>query len=107
MLRKSGRLASQYALTVDAGNTVEDPNAVGIAPLSSLQKNYDAIDSDVTKVLARRTNTDHGDMLPNADGYMTAWFMYWLCDDEEAGKVFFGEDAEIYVNSNWTDVQIN
>lgn len=94
-------------LAADAGNTEEDPNVVGIAPLWSLQQNFDAIDSDITKVLARRVNTDHGDMLPKADGYMTAWFIYWLKGDKEAGKVFFGENAEILTNTNWQDVKTN
>lgn len=28
--------------------------------------------SDNAKIIARRVDTDHGDMLPYADGYMTA-----------------------------------
>ena len=43
----------------------------------------------------------------SADGYMTAWFMYWLQGDEEAGKAFFGENAEIKTNENWQDVTVN
>ncbi len=88
---------------IDAGG---GQNA-GIAPLSSLQKNYNAISNDVTKVMARRVDAEHGDMLSFADGYMTAWFNYFLKDDEEAGKAFFGENAEILNNSNWKDIQIN
>ena len=42
-----------------------------------------------------------------ADGYMTAWFMYHLQGDEEAGAVFFGDNAEILNNANWQDVQKN
>ena len=38
---------------------------------------------------------------------MTAWFMYWLKDDLQAGSVFFGDDAEILTNTNWQDVKIN
>ena len=41
--------------------------------------------------MARRKNTDHGEMLVNADGYMTAWFCYTLKDDAEATKVFTGD----------------
>lgn len=78
-----------------------------IAPLWSLQANYEAISDKVMKIYARRVNSDHGDMLANADGYMTAWFMYHLKDDEEAGKVFVGEDAEILNNANWQDVEKN
>ena len=39
-------------------------------------------------------------MLCSADGYMTAWFMYYLKGETEAGKAFFGEDAEIHSNEN-------
>ena len=46
-------------------------------------------------------------MLPYADGYMTAWFMYHLQDDEEAGRIFFGDNAEILTNANWQDVEKN
>ncbi|MGM9625074.1 MAG: alpha/beta hydrolase [Eubacteriales bacterium] len=90
-------------LQADAGN---EQNA-GIAPLSSLQENYASLPDDIMKLYARRVNTDHGDMLANADGYMTAWFMYHLKDDEEAGKVFIGEHAEILDNGNWQDIEKN
>ncbi|MGM9619339.1 MAG: alpha/beta hydrolase [Oscillospiraceae bacterium] len=87
----------------DAGNEKD----AGIAPLSSLQENYGAVSDDVVKVLARRADADHGDMLAMADGYMTAWFLYWLQGEEEAGTVFFGAEAEILRNDNWQDVQKN
>ena len=48
---------------------------------------------------------DHGDMLRYADGYMTAWFMYYLKGDEYAGGAFFGDNAEIRTNANWQDTQ--
>lgn len=90
-------------LQVDAGNEKDS----GIAPLWSLQENYEMLSNDIMKIYARRGNTDHGDMLANADGYMTAWFMYHLQEDEAAGKVFIGADAEILTNSNWQDVEKN
>lgn len=40
-------------------------------------------------------------MLYYGDGYVTAWFMYYLKDDTEAGKAFFEEQAEIKANGNW------
>ena len=94
-------------LQVDAGDGIEGSSNVGIAPLFSLQENYDAISEQVEKIMARRVNTDHGDMLPYADGYMTAWFMYQLKGDSDATKVFVGDDAEILSNANWQDVQKN
>lgn len=88
----------------DAGNGKDN---AGIAPLSSLNENFDAIAENVPKVMAREKNMDHGDMLRYADGYMTAWFMYWLQGDEEAGSAFFGSNAEIMNNPNWQDVRVN
>ncbi len=91
-------------LKTDAGNGAD---FAGIAPLWSLQENYDAIPETIAKVMARRMNSDHGEVLYTADGYMTAWFMYYLKQDSEAGKVFFGENPEILQNTeNWCDVKI-
>ena len=87
----------------DAG----DGKNSGICPLVELQEKYNNISDSVTKVIARRTDTDHGDMLLYADGYMTACFLYHLQGDEEAGAVFFGDNAEILHNANWQDVQKN
>lgn len=82
-------------------------DAETIAPLDSMIKNYMNLNSDIKAVMARRKNTDHGDMLLYADGYMTAWFRYTLMNDEEASKVFLGDSAEILSNSNnWQDVRI-
>lgn len=91
----------------DGGDGVEGSSSVGIAPLFSLQANFDAVSDEVPKVMAREKDKDHGDMLRYADGYMTAWFMYWLQGDEDAGKAFFGENAEILLNPNWQDVQVS
>ncbi len=95
--------------TLDAGTaeSFEATEGQGICPLWSMLENYEAIDSSVMKVMARRTDADHGDMLTYGDGYMTAWFMYFLQNDTEAGKVFFDEDAEILNNNLWLDIQIN
>ncbi|MCI5648315.1 MAG: alpha/beta hydrolase [Fusicatenibacter sp.] len=88
---------------IDAGNEKDS----GITPLFSLRENYAAISDRVMKIHARRVNADHGDMLSWADGYMTAWFLYLLKDDQEAGKVFLGENAEILKNENWQDIEKN
>ena len=58
-------------------------------------------------VAARRSNTDHGQMLYSGDGYVTAWFMWQLRGDETAAAAFLGENAEILHNANWQDVMIN
>lgn len=59
------------------------------------------------KAMALRTDTDHGSMLYSGDGYVTAWMMYWLRGDEEAGKAFWGEAPELAGNPNWRGVQIS
>ncbi len=79
----------------------------GVAPLSSLIANYNNIADDVHKVRARAVGAEHEQMLMRSDGYMTAWMLYYLQGDEEAGAVFFGEDAEILNNTNWQDVEKN
>ena len=69
-----------------------------------MQKTYDNITADVVKVLVRRNDADHGEMLYFADGYVTAWFMYWLQEDVQAYSAFFGENAEIRSNTLYQDI---
>ena len=59
------------------------------------------------KAMALRTGTDHGQMLYAGDGYVTAWLMYWLRGDEEAGSAFWGEAPELADNPGWQDVRIS
>lgn len=97
---------------LDAGEegvpeVVEDTQEVSISPLWSQEENYSAIPSTTPKLRARRTDADHAEMLPWGDGYMTAWFMYWLQGDAKAGKAFFGENAEILTNPCWQDIEKN
>lgn len=47
------------------------------------------------------------EMQMKTDGYMTAWMLYQLQGDEEAGIALIGEDAEILSNSNWQDIEKN
>lgn len=63
---------------------------------------FDLIDSD--KIMMRRVDTDHGQMLYSGEGYVIAFFMYHLQGDAEAGKAFFGDEAEILNNPLWQDV---
>ena len=67
---------------------------------------YSDVPDSVTKIMARRTDADHGDMLSFADGYMTAWFMWQLQGDQEAAKAFVGDDAEILANPLYQDQQV-
>lgn len=98
----------------DAGNatskeqTTNDKNGVaqGICPLWSLQENYDLLSETSNKVIARKKNVDHGDSYKRFDGYMTAWFMYYLQNDKEAGKAFT-ETGELSTNNLYQDVQVH
>ena len=74
---------------------------------TQLSEIFDFIPETVTKIMARRTGADHGDMLNFADGYMTAWFMWQLQGDNEAGKAFTGNDAEILSNTLYQDQKIS
>ena len=57
--------------------------------------------------MGRIKDTDHGDMLPRGDAYMTAWMRYWLCNDTLAARCFVGNEAEITTNKMWQDVKIS
>ena len=59
------------------------------------------------KIAVRRKSTPHNEVLYKPDGYITAWFMYYLQGDEEAGKAFFGDNPEISANELYQDVIIN
>lgn len=107
------KITIPYFMTAATGESddrgLDDINSdfAGVAPLKSLIEIYDAISDDVTKIRARVTGAEHGEMQMKTDAYMTAWFLWQLCGDEEAAKVFVGDDAEILHNSNWQDVEKN
>ena len=65
---------------------------------------YSDISSD--KVMMRRKGTAHGETQTSEDGYVMAWFRYWLQDDKEAGMFFTGSDPELLHNSMYQDVMI-
>ncbi|MCD8067089.1 MAG: alpha/beta hydrolase [Oscillospiraceae bacterium] len=93
----------------DAGTATDitQKEGQGICPLWGLTESYNAIPDGTPKVMARLIGKDHGDMLRYADGYMTAWFVYYLKGDDYAGGAFFGDNAEISTNTNWQDVQMS
>ncbi len=90
----------------DSGSDPEK-NFGGVSPLSSLVENYSKIPDSVMKIRARAVGAEHEQMLARSDGYMTAWMLWQLCGDEEAAAVFIGENAEIFHNNNWQDVEKN
>lgn len=76
----------------------------GIIPLEEMKKNFEKLDKNIIAIMARRKKANHQDVY--ADAYMTAWFLFQLKNDEEAKKVFVGENAEIVLNKeNWQDVK--
>ena len=79
----------------------------GICPLWSLEENFNLLPDNIDKVYARKTGVDHGDSHLQFDGYMTAWFRYYLMGDAEAGNVFYGESAELLGNQNYQDVTVH
>ena len=99
-----------YFMTAGTGKSDDsgsDPETSfgGVAPLSSLVQNYESMSDNVQKVRARVVGAEHTEILTKTDGYMTAWMLYQLRNDEEAAKVFVADDAEIINNSNWQDVK--
>lgn len=109
----AAKITIPYFMT--AGTGTSDDSGVedivnefgGVAPLSSLKENYDAVPDTTFKVRARVTGAEHSDMQVLTDGYMTAWMRYQLQGDTEAASVFIGDDAELLDNSNWQDVEKN
>ena len=69
-----------------------------------LKTNFDKIPDNVPALAAIRKKIDHGDTLSNGDGYMTAWFSYFLKGDLNTKDAFFGDNPEICNNSLWEDI---
>lgn len=66
-----------------------------------LEEIFDDISSD--KVMLRRKDTPHGEMLYSANGYVTAWFMWQLQGDKYAAKAFIGDTPEMMQNMLYQD----
>ena len=80
--------------------------AQGITPMWSLEENYSLLPDNINKIYARKKNTDHGDSYKQFDGYMTAWFMYYLQNNQDAGKAFT-QNGELSNNTLYQDVKSN
>lgn len=70
-----------------------------------IQAIYDDIPSG--KVVMRRKNTAHNEVLYAPDGYIMAWFLWQLQGDEEAAKAFTGEAPELLGNNLYQDQRID
>lgn len=90
-------------LLSSTGNGDED----FVVNLEQLESIYNHIPDTNLKVMARRNDANHGDMLYYSDGYVTAWFMWLLQNDEEAGKAFVGDNAELFNNELYQDQRLN
>ena len=66
---------------------------------------YDDICSD--KIMLRRKDTVHSEMLYAVNGYVTAWFLWQLQGDESAATAFIGNTPEIIKNELYQDQQIS
>lgn len=75
-----------------------------VLPQKDLQSMYAKISGP--KVMARRKDTEHGQMLYEADGYVTAWLRWQLYGDKRAAKAFSGKNPEIRTNCLYRDVKI-
>ena len=69
-----------------------------------LQAIYDDIPDN--KIMLRRKNTVHNEVLYAPDGYIMAWFMWQLQGDTEAAKAFIGDSPEIMRNALYQDQRI-
>ena len=107
MTAGTGSFDAGTATSKDQVNDDEKKITQGICPLWSLEENFSLLPENVDKVYARKTGIDHGNSYLEFDGYMTAWFRYWLAGDEDAGKAFFGNNPEISSNSLYQDVKIH
>lgn len=79
----------------------------GLTSPESLDRLYSAIPDDVFKVKGRRIYSSHGEMLFAADGYVTAWMMWRLQGDQNAGRAFTGPMPELARNENFVDVRMS
>ena len=76
-----------------------------IIPSKELEHLFDLSVHSPFRMMAIRKNVDHGNMLYTADGYVTAWFLYWLQGDKNAGTVF-QKDGELAQNPLYEKVRI-
>jgi len=100
-------MAAAAGKSDDTGATDAATDWLGVAPLSSLIDNYNAMPDSVFKLRARVAGAEHAEIQMKTGGYMTAWMLYQLQGDEEAGKALTGENAEILRNANWQDIEKN
>lgn len=85
--------------------TVGEFETEAVIPFDKMTAMYEKIPSE--KAMMRRIGAEHGQMLYSADGYVTAWFMWQLQNDEEAAKAFIKENPEVLENELYQDQKID
>lgn len=91
--------------TLIVAGTQGDFETQMVIPIEKMIDMYNKIPT--SKVMMRRIGAEHGQMQYSSDGYVTAWFMWQLQGDEEAGKAFIGDNPEINNNKLYQDIKIN
>ena len=76
-----------------------------VIPFEKLSDMYEELDSP--KAMTRRTGAEHANTVTDADGYVTAWFMWQLQQDAEAAKAFTGNDPELLINPLYQDQRVS
>ncbi|NMM63602.1 hypothetical protein HBE96_13140 [Clostridium sp. P21] len=72
-----------------------------VIPFDKMKQYYHELHAD--KVMFRKSNVDHADMLYHANAYVIAWLDYYLKDISENRKAFFGDSPEIKTNLHYQD----
>lgn len=91
--------------TLIMAGTIGEFETEMVIPLEKMLEMYVKIPS--SKVMARRIDAEHGQMLYRADGYVTAWLMWQLQNDSYASKAFIGDNPELLNNELYVDVNID
>lgn len=102
----AGDVAAENTAPEGTGSSVEADDKPDLIPLWSREVDFDALPDDVDLVFGRRTGCDYSNSYLKWDGYMTAWFSYYLKGDEDAGKAFFGPSPELEENRRYQDIRI-
>lgn len=76
-----------------------------VISIKKMQEMYNEIDNE--KIMMIKSNTNHGEMLYSADGYVTAYFMWKLQNDSYAKEAFVKDNGEIYNNKLYQNVESN
>jgi hypothetical protein len=77
-------------------------NDDGLTPIKDYNSLWNALPNNIIKVAGRRTGCGHGDMLVYGDGYVAAWFLWFLKGDISAHEAI----KELKTNTSYTQVRM-